>query len=81
MSRAIPANFNEYLLDQTTRNTGIICDGGIMPMRNNPDPWSTWRKECLRGEDIMFLKEAVAARRNDSGNDGLNDAAIRGSRL
>ena len=37
MSRAIPANFNQYLLDQTSRNTGAVCDGGIMPLRNDKD--------------------------------------------
>lgn len=37
MSRAIPANFNQYLLDQTSRNTGVVCDGGIMPLRNDQD--------------------------------------------
>jgi len=29
----------------------------------------------------MFLKEAVAARRDDATNDGLNDLAIRAARL
>ena len=77
MSRAIPSNFNEYLLDQTTRNTGIVCDGGIMPLRNNPDTTSLWYRNCIRGEDIMFLKEAIASRRNASGNDGLDDTAFK----
>ena len=81
MSRAIPANFSEYLLDQTSQNTGIICDGGIMPLRNNPSHTSIWYKNCLRGEDIMFLKEAVAARRNDSSNSGLDNRQIKSSRL
>ena len=81
MSRAIPANFNQYLLDQTSRNTGVVCDGGIMPLRNDQDPTSLWWKNCLRGEDIVFLKEAVAARRDDTTNDGLNDLAIRAARL
>ena len=81
MSRAIPSNFNEYLLDQTSRNTGIVCDGGIMPLRNNPDPSSLWYKNCLRGEDVMFLKEATAARRNDASNGGLDDTSFKPSRL
>ena len=81
MSRAIPSSFNEYLLDNTTQNTGIICDGGIMPLRTNPDPTSTWYKYCLRGEDIMFLKEAIASRRNTSSNDGLDDTTFKPSRL
>lgn len=73
MSRAIPANFSEYLLDQTSQSTGIICDGGIMPLRTNTSHTSTWYKNCLRGEDIMFLKEAIYARRNDSSNSGLDN--------
>ena len=81
MSRAIPANFNQYLLDQASRNTGVVCDGGIMPLRNDQDPTSLWWKNCIRGEDIMFLKEAVAARRDDAANDGLDDLAIRAARL
>lgn len=81
MSRAIPSNFSEYLLDQTSRNTGIVCDGGIMPLRTNPDPYSLWYKNCLRGEDVMFLKEAVAARRDDSTNSGLDDTSFKASRL
>lgn len=81
MSRAIPASFSEYLLDQSSQSTGIICDGGIMPLRTNTDQTSTWHKNCLRGEDIMFLKEAVAARRNDSQNYGLDDNQIKASRL
>lgn len=81
MSRAIPANFNQYLLDQTSRNTGVVCDGGIMPLRTDQDPTSLWWKNCIRGEDVMFLKEAVATRRDDATNDGLNDLAIRAARL
>lgn len=52
-----------------------------MPLRNDQDPTSLWWKNCLRGEDIVFLKEAVAARRDDATNDGLNDLAIRAARL
>lgn len=52
-----------------------------MPLRNDQDHTSLWWKNCIRGEDIMFLKEAVAARRDDATNDGLNDLAIRAARL
>lgn len=81
MSRAIPSSFSEYLLDSTSQASGIICDGGIMPLRNNPDPTSTWYKKCLRGEDIMFLKEAIAARMSSSTNDGLTDNQFKPLRL
>lgn len=81
MSRAIPSNFSEYLLDHTSQNTGIVCDGGIMPLRNNPDPTSLWYKNCIRGEDIMFLKEAIASRRNAASNDGLDDTSFKSQRL
>lgn len=81
MSRAVPSSFSEYLLDQSSQSTGIICDGGIMPLRTSTDHSSTWYKNCLRGEDIMFLKEAVAARRNDAQNYGLDDKQIKTSRL
>ena len=76
MSRAIPSSFDEYILDQNTRNTGIICDGGIMPLRTNPDTTSTWYKNCLRGEDIMFLKEAAQARYPSGSNSGLADRTL-----
>lgn len=56
MSLAIPASYNEYYY--TTQNDGLICDGGIMPLRNSGDPTSTWYRNCLRAEDIMFLNEA-----------------------
>ncbi len=52
-----------------------------MPLRNNPDTSSLWYRNCIRGEDIMFLKEAIASRRNASSNDGLDDTAFRTSRL
>lgn len=80
MSRAIPSDYNEYLLDQSTRYTGIICDGGIMPLRTNTDPTSLWYKNCLRGEDPLFLQEAILARRNASTNSGITKD-ILGSRM
>jgi hypothetical protein len=52
-----------------------------MPLRNNPDTSSLWYRNCIRGEDIMFLKEAIAARRNASSNDGLDDKSFKSSRL
>lgn len=57
MSLAIPASYDEYYY--TSQNDGLICDGGIMPLRNNADPTSTWYKNCLRAEDLMFLNEAL----------------------
>ena len=81
MSRAIPSSFSQYLLDQSSINTGIICDGGIMPLRNNLNSTSTWYRNCLRGEDIMFLKEACAARLNSATNYGLENTQIRADRL
>lgn len=81
MSRAVPSSFSEYLLDQSSQSTGIICDGGIMPLRTSTDHSATWYKNCLRGEDIMFLKEAVAARRDDAQNYGLDDNQIKPLRL
>jgi hypothetical protein len=52
-----------------------------MPLRNDPNPGSLQNMKCIRGEDIMFLKEAIAARRNDATNNGLDDVALRSSRL
>lgn len=61
MSRAVPASFNEYLF--TTSNAdNLIIDGGIMPLRNSSDQTSTWYKKCLRGEDLIFLNEAMHIR-------------------
>jgi hypothetical protein len=80
MSRAIPSSFSEYLLDSTSVDTGIICNGGIMPLRNDPSKTSISYRKCLRGEDVMFLQEAICARRTES-NYGLSDRAIRSNRL
>ena len=55
MSLAIPASYNEYYY--TTPNPELICDGGIMPLRNGTAD-STWYRNCLRGEDLIFLNEA-----------------------
>ena len=55
MSLAIPASYNEYYY--TSQNDGLICDGGIMPLRNGTAD-STWYRNCLRAEDLMFLNEA-----------------------
>lgn len=57
MSLAVPASYDEYYY--TSQNDGLICDGGIMPLRNSADPTSTWYKNCLRAEDLMFLNEAL----------------------
>lgn len=61
MSRAIPSSFNEYLLT-TTNPDNLVIDGGIMPLRNSSDPTSLWYKYCLRGEDHIFLGEALNVR-------------------
>ena len=60
MSRAIPSSYSEYLFDWTSRNSrpSMICDGGIMPLRNGT---GVNAPECLRGEDIFFLYEAIGA--------------------
>lgn len=55
MSLAIPASYNEYFY--TSQNDNLICDGGIMPLRNGAAD-STWYRNCLRAEDLMFLNEA-----------------------
>lgn len=68
MSRAVPSSFSEYLIDSTSSTLGIRCDGGIMPLRTDPDPRSFWYKKCLRGEDLVFLCEAVNARGLYGGN-------------
>ena len=57
MSLAVPASYDEYYY--TTQHDNLICDGGIMPLRNSADPTSTWYKYCLRAEDLMFLNEAL----------------------
>lgn len=59
MSRAVPSSYNEYLY---TSSTNMICDGGIMPLRTSSDPTSTWYKYCLRGEDPIFINEALNVR-------------------
>jgi hypothetical protein len=81
MSRAIPANYDEYILDHTTKNTGIICDGGIMPLRTSNDPTSLQHRNCLRGEDLLFLNEATIARTYATSNSGFSDNAIRKTNL
>lgn len=60
MSRAIPSSYSEYLFDWTSRDSrpSMICDGGIMPLRNGT---GVNAPECLRGEDIFFLYEAIGA--------------------
>ena len=58
MSLAIPSSYDEYYY--TTQHDNLICDGGIIPLRNNADPTSTWYKYCLRAEDLMFLNEALS---------------------
>lgn len=68
MSRAVPSSFSEYLIDTESSTFGIRCDGGIMPLRTDPDPRSFWYKKCLRGEDLVFLCEAVNARGLYGGN-------------
>lgn len=61
MSRAVPSSLNEYLF--TTSNAdNLIIDGGIMPLRNSSDPTSLWYKYCIRGEDPIFLNEALQIR-------------------
>lgn len=61
MSRAIPSSLSEYLF-VTSNPDNLIIDGGIMPLRNSSDPTSTWYKNCLRGEDPIFLNEAMYIR-------------------
>ena len=55
MSLAVPASYSEYYY--TSQNDNLICDGGIMPLRNGASN-STSYKYCLRAEDLMFLNEA-----------------------
>lgn len=64
MSRAIPSSYSEYLY---TDQSDIIVDGGIMPLRNSSDPTSTWYRKCIRGEDPIFLREAMNLRRTTIG--------------
>ena len=59
MSREIPNSYSEYLY---TPSSDMIVDGGIMPLRNDPEITSTWNRNCLRGEDPIFLAEAVNIR-------------------
>ena len=65
MSRAVPSSYSEYLF---TDSTDLICDGGIMPLRNSSDPTSTWYKKCLRGEDLIFFNEALNVRSKAGGS-------------
>lgn len=72
MSRAIPSSFNEYLLT-TTNPDNLVIDGGIMPLRNSSDSTSLWYKYCLRGEDPIFLNEAMNIRGiSSSGGSSIN---------
>lgn len=61
MSRAIPSSLSEYLF-VTSNPDNLIIDGGIMPLRNSTDPTSISYKKCLRGEDPIFLNEAMYIR-------------------
>ena len=80
MSRAVPASYSEYLY---TNPTNLICDGGIMPLRNSSDPTSTWYKNCLRGEDLIFFNEAFNMRAKVGGSswDRTPSEQISSSRL
>lgn len=60
MSRAIPSSQSEYLLT-TTNPDNLIINGGIMPLRNGSADSIDW-KYCLRGEDHIFLGEALNVR-------------------
>lgn len=60
MSRAVPSSFSEYLLT-TTNPDNLIVNGGIMPLRNGSPDSIDW-KYCLRGEDHIFLGEALNVR-------------------
>ena len=64
MSLAIPSSFSEYLFDQGSRiaTPAMICNGGIMPERSYLQSAGTNYRNCLRGEDVFFLKEGVFAR-------------------
>ena len=77
MSRAVPSSYSEYLY---TNSTNMICDGGIMPLRNGSAS-STWYRKCLRGEDKIFLREAQHIRQCAFGQVGMNqpDNIIRAS--
>ena len=61
MSRAIPSSLSEYLF-VTSNPDNLIINGGIMPLRNSSDPTSISYKKCLRGEDPIFLSEAMYIR-------------------
>jgi len=60
MSRAVPSSMNEYLLT-TTNPDNLVVNGGIMPLRNGSPDSIDW-KYCLRGEDHIFLGEALNVR-------------------
>lgn len=79
MSRAIPSSYNEYLY---TSPTDMICNGGIMPLRNGSAGSTDW-KYCLRGEDPIFLNEAMHIRGlvNGSGTNIAPDKYIRASKM
>lgn len=82
MSRAIPASLNEYLFTQSNPD-GLIVDGGIMPLRNGSTD-STNYKYCLRGEDPIFLNEALHIRGlagNGYGTSITPDKYIRSSKM
>ena len=81
MSRAVPASYSEYLF--TTAESGLICDGGIMPLRNSTDPTSTWYRKCLRAEDLTFFNEALKLRSRcyGSGTDRTTTKQISKSRI
>lgn len=55
MSLAVPSSYSEYYY--TSQNDNLICNGGIMPLRNGPSNSISY-KNCLRAEDLMFLNEA-----------------------
>lgn len=61
MSRAIPSSLDEYLF-VTSNPDNLIINGEIMPLRNSQDPTSISYKKCLRGEDPIFLNEAMYIR-------------------
>lgn len=63
MSLAIPSSYSEYLFDQGSRNAvpAMICNGGIMPKRSYQSAGTNYIN-CIRGEDVFFLKEGVFAR-------------------
>lgn len=85
MSRAIPSSLDEYLF-VTSNPDNLIINGEIMPLRNSQDPNSISYKKCLRGEDPIFLNEAMYIRSlSGSGGAGVGnptpDKYIRASKL